>query len=192
MLSVPVGEEPDRGNLWRARTWLHGPGIVVGVCLSEATAASLLASLPLILVGLLWRTWALGHIRKDCELCTTGPYSLVRHPLYLGNIVVLVGLLILANSWLLACIVVPIAAVYYAMVIIQEERWLRWRFADDWPEYCAQVPCIIPRLHRPSGEFSLSLAIANQAPLNWVLVGLVMALLILKPWILRAFQDLSQ
>ncbi|MGB5234255.1 MAG: hypothetical protein WBN85_03645, partial [Candidatus Macondimonas sp.] len=45
----------------------------------------------LIAVGLLVRLWASGHIKKDQELAQDGPYALVRHPLYVGNLTLLLG-----------------------------------------------------------------------------------------------------
>src|SRR5947207_6187061 len=45
----------------------------------------------LVFFGLLVRSWAAGTLRKQRELATTGPYAFVRHPLYFGSFLMMVG-----------------------------------------------------------------------------------------------------
>lgn len=72
-------------------------------------------------------------------LVDTGLYGVVRHPLYLGVIVVFVGAVLLGQSWpVCAVAVVGIAVMYWNMVL--EERWNRRRFGEDYVSYMQRVP----------------------------------------------------
>ncbi|MBC7288578.1 MAG: isoprenylcysteine carboxylmethyltransferase family protein [Armatimonadetes bacterium] len=126
----------------------------------------------------------MGHITKGERLCTSGPYSLCRHPLYLGNIIVLLGLLLVCRDVLLAATLITVAGALYPLVISAEEVALAQRFGDEWLAYQSRVPAIIPALRPPTGRMDWRLALENKALLNWALVALVVALLAAKPWLL--------
>lgn len=183
--------KPPRGFLWRIRTWLHLPIIILGVWLAEPSPRLVPIGLALVMLGLLGRSWALGYIRKDDSLCTHGPYALVRHPLYLFSLVILAGLLVVAGNPLLAWILGPLAVTYYWLIIRAEDRWLVRRFGEEWQRYAAAVPALIPRpggLLRVSGrKWKLSIASGNQLLLNWVTVAVVTALLVAHPLIEQLF-----
>ena len=70
--------------------------------LSAPTPASLVSGLPVSVLGLVLRAWAAGHLAKNEQLATGGPYAWVRNPLYLGTLVVAAGLSIAARSYGLA------------------------------------------------------------------------------------------
>jgi protein-S-isoprenylcysteine O-methyltransferase Ste14 len=55
---------------------------------------SLAIGVPVSIAGLLLRAWAAGHLAKNSELATGGPYSYVRNPLYVGTLLVAAGLVI--------------------------------------------------------------------------------------------------
>ncbi len=59
--------------------------LVVFAWRSRPTGGSLLIGLPIAVAGLFLRAWATGHLAKNQQLATTGPYAYVRNPLYVGN-----------------------------------------------------------------------------------------------------------
>lgn len=122
--------------------------------------------LPIALLGLLLRASAAGHIRKNDVLATSGPYRYTRNPLYAGSIVLAVGLVIAADSWLLALLAGLMLVAVYLPVIRQEEAGLAARFGEEFATYVAQVPRLFPRLppRRPStsGGFSLALYVRHR------------------------------
>jgi protein-S-isoprenylcysteine O-methyltransferase Ste14 len=181
-----------RGRALRTRTWLHVPAVAAAMVLAQPSVATLAWGLPLVVLGLLVRTWALGHICKDEKLCVDGPYSLVRHPLYLGNLIVLAGLLVVAWSPVMAVAATVAAALNYRAVLGEEERGLEARFGDEWREYVARTPGMVPRLRRPTGGFSLKHAVFNKAELSWLAVAAVTVLLMLKPWVCEAMAGVVQ
>lgn len=105
----------------------------------------LVIGLFLVACGLSLRTWAAGTLRKHVGLTTTGPYSIIRNPLYLGTFMMVAGFAILADAspvvWLAsgACLAMCICAVHY------EERILSNHFGRSWQDYAQATPRFIPR-----------------------------------------------
>jgi protein-S-isoprenylcysteine O-methyltransferase Ste14 len=81
------------------------------------------------------------------ELATTGPYARVRHPQYVGFILVMFGFLL---QWptLLTLVMFPILVWMYVRLAQQEEREALDAFAEAYARYAERVPGFIPRLHR--------------------------------------------
>jgi protein-S-isoprenylcysteine O-methyltransferase Ste14 len=94
--------------------------------------------------GLVVRTIASGHLRKDRELATTGPYARTRNPLYLGSAFLAIGFAIAGHSWWAGSLVLVYFAVFYYAVMRNEERDLRARFGIIFDEYAARVPLFLP------------------------------------------------
>lgn len=112
---------------------------------SHPTAKSLALGLPVSLAGLALRAWAAGNLAKDSTLATTGPYSLVRNPLYLGTSGAAAGFAIASASWPLALLFAAVFLLIYLPVIELEEQHLRDIFAD-FPAFAARVPRLLPKL----------------------------------------------
>lgn len=107
--------------------------------------AWILAGAAFVVVGLVVRAAASGHIRKNRELTTTGPYAYTRNPLYLGSILIAVGFAMAArNPWIALAAVAMFIAIYLP-VIRAEEKYLRSAFAG-YDEYSRHVPRFFPRL----------------------------------------------
>ena len=104
-----------------------------------------LIGLTLVLAGTLLRFWARGYFVKS-RLFTTGPYGMVRHPLYLGSLLAVVGVLFQLNGWFNWALVLPVFAVFHAAAIVYEERSLERRFAKQWHPYRVTTPVLIPSL----------------------------------------------
>lgn len=81
------------------------------------------------------------------ELNTTGPYSLVRNPLYVGRILNFTGLAMLSGSWVFGVIVFLLAVLIYERISIYEEEFLREKFGAAHAEWAKDVPALLPRLH---------------------------------------------
>lgn len=126
---VPLGFLFAAAYLWWAKpTWIS---LFIG-----ATIAAL---------GILVRALASGHIRKNAELATTGPYAYTRNPLYLGSILIALGFIIAARNWWVALGAVAMFAFVYLPVIRSEETYLRSTF-PGYVSYAGNVPRLLPRL----------------------------------------------
>jgi protein-S-isoprenylcysteine O-methyltransferase Ste14 len=113
--------------------------------LATPTAASMLIGSALIIPGLAIRALASGHVQKNEQLATTGPYAHTRNPLYLGSLILAVGFAIGARNWWIGLGLVLIFLAIYLPVIRGEEAFLRGRFTG-FAEYARQVPRLLPRL----------------------------------------------
>jgi protein-S-isoprenylcysteine O-methyltransferase Ste14 len=80
------------------------------------------------------------------ELNTTGPYSLVRNPLYVGRILNFTGLALLSGSWVFGALVFLLAVLVYERISVYEEEYLRGKFGDAHSAWAQSVPALLPRL----------------------------------------------
>jgi protein-S-isoprenylcysteine O-methyltransferase Ste14 len=84
---------------------------------------------------------------EAAELNTTGPYSLVRNPLYVGRIVNYTGMAMLSGSWAFAVITLLLSILIYERVSIYEEEFLRGKFGQAHADWAKDVPALFPRLN---------------------------------------------
>ncbi len=88
-----------------------------------------------VLAGLLLRSWAAGIIMKNKKLTTVGPYSLWRHPLYIGSFFLAAGFCIILNDWFLWPAVIALSSLVYYPKIKMEEEKLSRLFKEEWASY---------------------------------------------------------
>ena len=116
------------------------------------------ASSGLVALGLAIRMWAAacaGHHTRSGQieaprLITGGPYAFVRNPIYLGSLVLGLGMVgLLGDPWLL----LPHAlvfAVFFGMIVPAEEQFLAAQFGEEFARFCRAVPRAVPlRCARP-------------------------------------------
>jgi protein-S-isoprenylcysteine O-methyltransferase Ste14 len=117
---------------------------------SAPDAGSLALGLPVAALGLALRAWAAGHLEKNRELATQGPYARVRNPLYLGTLTAAAGLAVASRRWELALLFAAVFGFVYLPVVELEEQHLRKLF-PEFEEYSRRVPRLIPRLGASGG-----------------------------------------
>jgi len=78
-------------------------------------------------------------------LNTTGMYSIVRHPLYVGNLFIWTGLSAFVHNWQTTLICVLVFALYYERIMYAEEQFLAGRFGDEYRAWAARTPAFLPR-----------------------------------------------
>jgi protein-S-isoprenylcysteine O-methyltransferase Ste14 len=122
--------------------------------LAKPTLVSLLIGAMIVIPGLLIRAIASGHVQKNEQLATGGPYAYTRNPLYLGSLVLAIGFAVAARNWWIGIGIVIFLLAIYLPVIRGEEEFLRSKF-PEFGEYCSQVPRLLPRL-TPYGSGSAS------------------------------------
>ena len=105
---------------------------------------ALLATI-LILSGLLIRSWSASLLRKVEVLVTSGPYALVRNPLYVGSFLMMFGFCLLMQDWItFAFVAGPMAFIYWFQVKSEEAR-LSKLFGIQWTNYVHSTGRFIPR-----------------------------------------------
>lgn len=83
---------------------------------------------------------------EAAELNTTGPYSLVRNPLYVGRILNYTGMAMLSGSWVFAVLTYLISVLIYERVAVYEEEFLRGKFGEAHAKWAERVPFLLPKL----------------------------------------------
>lgn len=111
--------------------------------LAHPTVRSIRIGSLLAVIGLAIRAVASGHVRKNEQLATSGPYAYTRNPLYLGSIVIAAGFAIGSRSWWIALIAIAFLLIVYIPVIRGEEEFLRSHFAE-FEDYARAVPRLLP------------------------------------------------
>ena len=131
-------------------------GLLV-LALAHPSLARLAAGGAIALAGEAIRLWAAGHIDKTRALATGGPYAHTRNPLYLGSLVMAVGVAVAAASPWAALAVAAYFAAFYPLVVREEASFLRDRFPREYAAWSAAVPLFLPRL-APAGPRATSFA----------------------------------
>lgn len=103
-----------------------------------------LLGVGVITAGLALRSWAAGILHKTEELTTSGPYALVRHPLYVGSFMMMVGFCLLIDDLENLWFVFGPIAFMYLIKLLAEERKLAKLFGDRWQQYADTVPRFVP------------------------------------------------
>lgn len=114
------------------------------------------------ILGLLVRIYTVGHTPAGTsgrntdegqlaeELNQTGIYSIVRHPLYLGNFLMWLAVVLLTvNIWFIVAFAFCYW-LYYERIMFAEEAFLRRKFGDSYLKWAADKPAFIPKLQSPS------------------------------------------
>lgn len=123
--------------------------------LPEHDTAVALAGAALALTGALFAAWAkarLGRlfsphlgVQVEHRLVTTGPYAIVRHPIYLGIIDFLIGSALFWNDLALLCVALLFISYFTAQLRV-EERIFERHFGADWLAYATRTPALFPRV----------------------------------------------
>jgi protein-S-isoprenylcysteine O-methyltransferase Ste14 len=134
--------------------------------------------IALSLTGLVVRAAAIGckprgtsgrnrRVQNAQVLNTTGLYSVVRHPLYLGNALMWAGIAIFPRVWLAAVLVGAFFWVFYERVMLAEEDFLRFKFGAEYERWADRTPAFIPAPARwcpPELPFSLRAVLKAEYP----------------------------
>ena len=95
----------------------------------------------------LGKNWSFeARMRTDHQLIRSGPYARVRHPIYLGMLLFLLGLAVALGHWLQLVVAVPLFLVGTSIRTRLEDRLLENQFGKEFEDYASSTPALIPRL----------------------------------------------
>lgn len=120
--------------------------LLVAACAYFANPDSGTVSIGLAIAaaGQVFRIYAAGFIHKNRLLATNGPYALVRHPLYLGNFLIMLGFNLAAQNLYVTLGVVVFWLIWYPAAIAYEDAKLERIFEDNWRDWSKNIRAIIP------------------------------------------------
>jgi protein-S-isoprenylcysteine O-methyltransferase Ste14 len=126
--------------------------LLVAVCayFAKPDTGTVAIGLAMAFIGQVFRIYAAGFIFKNKQLASSGPYALVRHPLYLGNFLILIGFTLATANLYVAIGVIVFFLIWYPAAIAYEDSKLENIFEEEWREWSKNIRAIIP------GRFSWS------------------------------------
>ncbi len=166
----------------RARVPLGFAVVVVYAIFAQPTAERLLAGAGIAFAGILLRAWATGHLDKNRDLCTSGPYAYLRNPLYAGTALTSAGFALAGGVWWIAALIAAVLVLIYLPVVLEEESHLRDLF-PGYAGYAARVPRFLPSLGartNSQARFRMELYLRNQEYSALTGYVVVVALLVWK------------
>ena len=132
-----LSTEPFLGNR-QTDTWIYVTGFIIA--LGGQVIRALTIGLAYIVRG--------GRDKKVYAdtLVTNGIFAHCRNPLYLGNILIVSGLGVVADSAVFYFIGIPLFVLAYVAIIKAEENFLSGKFGEEYRQYCGKVNSLIPDL----------------------------------------------
>lgn len=127
---------------WRVRA--GSIGLILVIILAKPDFPSFLVGIGVCSLGLLIRTWSSGHLRKEKELTISGPYRYTRNPLYLGNFVIGISVVIASRSWWILGIFTVYFLLFYPLAIKKEKQRMKELFPHEYDEYKKKAPLFFP------------------------------------------------
>ena len=148
-----------RNFFFKYRSYTPIPIGLMIVFFARPSSTYLIFGTTLLFIGESIRMWAVsyaGGVTRTRnvgapQLCTSGPYAFVRNPLYVGNMMMYLGIVFIAgaaNVYLMAATTVGFFLIQYSLIISLEEETLKGLFGNSYEEYKENVPAIFPRLTR--------------------------------------------
>jgi protein-S-isoprenylcysteine O-methyltransferase Ste14 len=185
---MALAEEMEAAGNWLFSRRSYVPVLMIGVFLAGMADFRYPGDSPALhrawglvcagvsLAGLAVRAVAVGHApgrtsgkntrrQVAAVLNRTGMYSVTRHPLYLGNFLISMGIALFERSWWVALVTALLFILYYERIMFAEEAFLRREFGADYAAWADRTPPFVPnpRLwQRPSLPFSFRTVLRRE------------------------------
>lgn len=176
-------EELERQGNWLFRYRSILPTILIAPCLAlfiypllckqnivslQVLNFTLLQCFIISCIGLAIRVFTVGYTSENtsgrntteqvaASVNRTGIYSIIRHPLYVGNYFMWLGLAMIPNNYWFAIVFSLVFWLYYERIMFAEEQFLRGKFGNTYAEWADNVPLVIPNFKnyvKPNLPFS--------------------------------------
>ena len=148
-----------RNFFFKNRSFTPIPIAVSIIYFAQPDNQNILLGFAVLLAGELIRMWSVSYAGGETRttsvgapsLCTAGPYGFVRNPIYVGNMLMYLGIVIVAGSpnlMLMALATMSFFIIQYSLIISLEEEKLDELFGPDYTTYKSNVRAIVPRFRR--------------------------------------------
>ena len=148
---------------FKYRSYTPIPFLVLMLIFEKATVTSLAAGLIIAICGEIIRLWGVSWAGSETRttggvggtyLVVSGPFAYVRNPLYVGNILMYLGLGIMSMSLFpyLQIVAIIFFIIQYHFIVKEEEGFLKTKFGNDYQNYLMNVPRFFPRFTQYKGS----------------------------------------
>ena len=127
--------------LVRRRVALGAVGVLTALVFAQPTWPRVAFGFAVACLGEGLRVWAAGHLEKNSEVTTSGPYRWMRHPLYNGSAMIAMGVMFASDNFAVSILVLVYILTTVPAAIRAEETHLRSTFGDLYDRYTrAEAP----------------------------------------------------
>jgi len=166
-------------KIFKYRSYTPIPFVILMLIFENATITSLIIGFVIAVSGELIRLWGVSWAGSETRttggvggtyLVISGPFAHVRNPLYVGNILMYLGLGIMSMSLFpyLQIVAILFFIMQYQFIVKEEEGFLIKKFGDDYQKYLQNVPRFFPRITKykdasiPQPNYSLNAGLKSE------------------------------
>lgn len=146
-------------NIFKYRSYTPLPFLLLMVIFQNATVTSMIVGFALALFGEFFRLWGVSYAGSETRttdgiggtyLVVSGAYAYVRNPLYVGNMLMYLGIGIMSMALFPYLQIAALIFFFwqYSIIIKEEEGFLRVKFGKSYDDYLSAVPKLIPALNK--------------------------------------------
>ena len=186
--------------LFKYRSYTPIPFLILMLIFQQSNIWTLVIGFAISLLGELIRFWGVSWAGSETRttgsvggtfLIISGPFAYVRNPLYVGNVLIYLGLGIMSFAWFpyLQIIAILFFLLQYYLIVKEEEGYLKKKFREDYKIYCEKVPPFFPRLTPYKNKsvtqppFSAAAGFRSETRSLQAVFGITLLLIIL--WLIR-------
>lgn len=186
---------------FKYRSYTPIPFLLLMFIFQGSTPLTLIIGFVIALIGELIRFWGVSWAGSETRstggvggtfLIISGPFAYVRNPLYVGNILMYLGLGIMSNALFpyLQIIAIIFFLFQYYYIVREEEKYLREKFKEEYKDYCKHVSAFFPRLfpYKNSGivqpPYNIKAGLRSETRSLQAFIGISILLVIL--WLIRS------
>ncbi len=188
--------EKLRAIFFKYRSYTPIPFLIAMLYFQEATITSLILGFIIAIIGEATRFWGVSYAGSETrttgsvggsQLVISGPFAHVRNPLYVGNMMMYVGIGIMSLALFpyLQIAALVFFLIQYKFIIDGEEEYLKKTFKQDYKQYCENVPRLIPQFRKYKNEnlsqpkFDFSVGLKSEMRTLQAFFSVIVILLIL-------------
>ena len=166
-------------KIFKYRSYTPIPFVILMLIFENATITSLIIGFVIAVSGELIRLWGVSWAGSETRttggvggtyLVISGPFAHVRNPLYVGNILMYLGLGIMSMSLFpyLQIVAILFFIMQYQFIVKEEEGFLIKKFGDNYKKYLQNIPRFFPRITKykdasiPQPNYSLSAGLKSE------------------------------
>ena len=150
-------------KLIKYRSFIGFLCLVAILWLATPSSRSIFSGFLLMMAGVFFRAWSSGHINKDKELATLGPYSLTRNPLYFGSLILGSGIAVASNNRIAYLIFAAYYLTFFTFLIVIERKRLRKRFGRQYDDWAREANLFFPKFKKiEKSDFNIAFYMKNR------------------------------